>query len=79
MRTIGNRLMAPLFALLLAASLTFGVTTTFAQPREAPPCFNDPPNALGSCSSQEECQRKCDFYGGQPIGDCIDGCCFCAF
>lgn len=79
MRTLGNRLVAPLFGLLLAASLAFGVTTTFAAPSKAPPCLNDPPHALGTCSSQEECQRKCDFYGGLPIGDCTNGCCTCAF
>lgn len=81
MRRIGNRLAAPLFALMLAASLAFGVSTTFAAPASAGACPNDPPNFLGTCTSDADCTQKCRFYGGDPIGDCtsLPGCCLCAF
>jgi hypothetical protein len=75
MNTMANRM----FALLLAASLTFGVTSVFAQ--VGVPCDN-PPTLLGACSSQEECHSRCLGYGGFQ-GDCVtasDGttCCICA-
>jgi hypothetical protein len=81
MRRIGNRLVAPLFALLMVASLAFGVTTTFATPGQALTCPNDPPTWLGTCTSDEHCTNKCRFYGGDPIGDCTSrpGCCVCLF
>ena len=80
MRTSANRLFAPLFALLLAASLTFGVTAVFAQ--VGAPCDYDPPTILGACSSEAECDDDCAQHGGFQ-GDCIvssDGstCCLCA-
>ena len=80
MRTIRNRFIAPLFALLLAVSLTFGVTTVFAQ--VAGPCDYSPPTVLGYCSSEAECDWNCAAHGGWE-GDCVTGpnntkCCLCA-
>jgi hypothetical protein len=81
MRRIGNRVAAPLFALLLAASLVFGVTSAFATPAKAMSCTNDPPTFLGTCTSDSHCRDKCRFYGGDPVGDCtsVPGCCICLF
>ena len=80
MRIIRNRFVAPLFALLLAASLTFGVTAVFAQ--VGGPCDYSPPTVLGACSSEQQCDDRCAAHGGWE-GDCVVGpnnstCCLCA-
>lgn len=81
MRRIGNRLSGKLFGLLLAASLGFGVTSTFASAAPASLCLYDPPNAAGTCTSDADCQRKCNAFGGNPTGDCttLPGCCACVY
>jgi hypothetical protein len=85
MRRIGNRLAAPLFALLLAASLAFGVTTSFAQaerPASRLACENNGDDLLGSCSGFAlPCDFRCQ-QNGYIGGDCIGGiggddCCVC--
>ena len=78
MRRIGNRFITPLFGLLVAASLTFGVTSTRAQARNASECFYSPTHALGYCATQQECQTRCEQEGGR-VGECTSfGCCMCA-
>lgn len=71
----------PLFALLFAASLTFGIRTAFAQPASGGACKNEPPTFLGVCISEEDCDFRCIAEGGFD-GTCMqrpDGaCCICA-
>lgn len=82
MRRTGNRLVRPLFALLFAASLAFGVTSSFAQ-ANSKECLYDPPGFLGACFSNEECTERCIAAGGFA-GECSNPpggprCCFCAY
>lgn len=79
MRRIGNRLVAPLFALLLTVSLAFGVTSALAQVQQNE-CSFDGRNFVGACNSNEHCTDLCIMYnGGYPAtaGDCWSGCCVC--
>jgi hypothetical protein len=75
MRKIGSRIVSPLSALLLAASLAFGASTVFAQPQTQSNCNM----GYGTCTQDSTCQQRCDFYGGYPIGACENGCCVCLF
>jgi hypothetical protein len=80
-RTV-DRITTPLFALLLAASLTFGVSSVFAG-EGSKECTYAPPTFLGACFSNEECTERCIAQGGFA-GECSlmpDGkkCCFCAY
>jgi hypothetical protein len=82
MRKTGSRIVTPLFSLLFAASLTFGVASVFSQ-ADAKECMYDPPTFLGACFSNEECTERCIAQGGYA-GECSqmpDGkkCCFCAY
>lgn len=81
MRRMGNRLATPLFALLLAASLVFGVTSVFAQAAQTADCPFDGVNFVGACYSNEHCTDLCVMYnGGYPVtqGECwTNGCCTC--
>lgn len=82
MRRIASRFTTHLFALLFAASLTFGVSSVFANPPTgAAACKNAPPTFLGACVSPDDCQRRCVLEGGFQ-GDCISNgtelCCICA-
>jgi hypothetical protein len=80
MRRITNRITTPLFALVLATALSFGISTAFARPAAANACFYSPPTALGACSSQAQCQLMCNAYGTNPNSLCTRaGCCVCAF
>lgn len=82
MRRIGNRITTPLFSLLFAASLAFGVTSVFAQADQGEGrCPDDGWSYLaGYCSSPEYCNLKClgRYYSS---GECIAGpegnCCVC--
>jgi hypothetical protein len=84
MRRISNRIATPLFALMFAASLAFGVTSSFAQVARLAPvaaaCPDDGFISAGPCISPEHCDERCrrrGFIGG----DCIVGpegnCCVC--
>jgi hypothetical protein len=82
MRRIGNRLATPLFALLFAASLAFGVTSAFAQADRVAPaaavCPNNNDYLLGNCSPT--CDQRCldHFYtSGACISDQNGDCCVC--
>jgi hypothetical protein len=77
MRMFENRFVARTFGLLLAASLTFGVSSVFSQ-AETNVCRTDPPTYLGTCSSEAECDEKCLAAGGFD-GICTNGCCICAY
>lgn len=86
MRRIGNRVVTPLFSLLFAASLAFGVTTSFAQAERVNPdpfsCPNNYDNLLGDCDGYPEvCNFRCQ-QRGYVAGDCIGSvqgdCCVCA-
>lgn len=62
-----------LLALLTAVSLSFGAATAFA----APGSERDSA-IIGTCTSQQDCQTKCEAYGGYA-GECdIKGRCHCA-
>ncbi|HEX6910908.1 MAG TPA: hypothetical protein VF142_10955 [Longimicrobium sp.] len=62
-----------LFALLTAATLTFGAATAFA----APASERDSA-IIGTCTSQQDCQTKCEAVGGYA-GECdTRGRCHCA-
>jgi hypothetical protein len=79
MRRIASSFTAPLFALLMAASLAFGVTTLFAQPAE--PCeVNYFTGQVGAaCNVTEDCTTPCRMvFPGTAGGACGGGCCFCA-
>lgn len=83
MRTIGNRIAAPLLGLLLAGSLAFGVGSAFAQPAAEPDCPLDV--GLGyigvACQTNAVCQSACAIEYPQGGGGFCnrDGCCECAF
>jgi hypothetical protein len=77
MRRLGNRLTALLSGLALAGSLTFGVTSAFAEANTIP-CRWDPITHLGACSTEQECDNRCIAYGGFD-GECAMGCCHCAY
>lgn len=85
MRRIAHRMAPPLLALLFAASLTFGVTSTFAQARQpqlAPlACPNNNDDLLGDCGDfPEVCAFRCQQRGyvtGDCIGDASGNCCVC--
>jgi hypothetical protein len=85
MRKIGNRLATSLFALLFAASLGFGVTTSFAQAERMAPaaaaCANNNDNLLGNCDGYAlTCEFRCQQRGyvtGDCIGDLSGNCCVC--
>lgn len=82
MRKIGNRLATPLFALLFAASLAFGVGSVFAQPAAASDCPADYPNGrIGlACSVNSDCAQGCQYFypGVSEAWHCARGCCLCA-
>jgi hypothetical protein len=82
MQRISNRMMAPLFALLLAASLAFGVGSALAQPAAAAACpYNPGSGQIGvSCTVRANCTAPCQAaYPGSPGGVCSGGCCVCAY
>ena len=64
-----------LYAAGIIAALMFGASTVRADPQ---PCNNDGWEYLGACSSEAECDAKCNAvhqwtYGGR----CTSGCCIC--
>jgi hypothetical protein len=81
MHRIGNRL----GALLFAASLAFGVTSSFAQAGRVPPTAGACPDdgwsiSAGACTSPEMCDLKCKgrwFEGGDCISGIEGNCCVC--
>lgn len=74
MRKHGTRFAMLAVALFAMGALTFGATEVLAKDAKTA-CWYDPPNMLGECSSQTECQAMCDEYSG--TGDCRSGCCDC--
>lgn len=60
---------------LVPALMTLGAD----QARACVGCPNDGTNFVGSCTSQEECQRKCENanFTRDVIGSCDGGCCSC--
>lgn len=81
MRRMTRRIATPLAALLFAASMTFGVSSVFANPASTTAaCRYDPPSMLGACVDEADCDRRCAAYGGE--GECIytpsGNCCTCA-
>jgi hypothetical protein len=82
MRKIGNQLATPLFALLCAASLAFGVGSVFAQPAAVSACPVDYPNGyVGlACSVNSDCAQECQYVypGVSNAWNCAGGCCLCA-
>jgi hypothetical protein len=61
-----------LLALMTALSLSFGAASAFA-------AANEDPTIIGTCSSQADCQSKCELAGGFA-GECdIKGRCHCAY
>ena len=85
MRRITDRIAPPLLALLIAASLAFGVTSTFAQAGQPLPharaCANNTDDLLGDCGGLPEvCAYRCQQRGsvtGDCIGDASGNCCVC--
>lgn len=75
-----SRMARAVFALLVAAGLTFGGRSALAAP--APPrCpFNPDYGQIGqSCSTNAECEWACtQWWGSWNPGFCgNDGCCIC--
>lgn len=66
--------------LLVAAALALGVKETLAKPVQLT-CPDNGYDLLGSCTSQANCQSKCDaVHGlGNSFGQCHNGCCRCLF
>jgi hypothetical protein len=61
-----------LFALLTAGTLSFGAASAFA-------AASDNPTIIGTCTSQQDCQTKCELAGGFA-GECdTKGRCHCAY
>ena len=81
MRTIAHRFTAPLFALLMAVSLAFGVTSVFAQAASEPCPIDYSSGRTGaSCSVSQDCTKSCRMaFPGSPGGVCSFGCCICAY
>jgi hypothetical protein len=67
-----------LFVLAVLAALAFGGRVALANAS-----MTCPPDAIGTCTSQSQCQDMCDVeYGvGNSEGDCYglpsNGCCRC--
>jgi len=65
-----------LYALAVVAGLGFGATALRAQPRET--CPDDGWQYLGACSSEQDCDDRCNLvHGGSAGGKCLGGCCEC--
>lgn len=65
-------------AAVVGVALAFGTSQAVAGRSRT--CFYDPPNALGTCGGQLDCQDKCNAVGGaDPVaGVCTsEGCCLC--
>lgn len=73
MRRIAGRIRGAAFALGVAAALGFGVSQAVA----AGPNIC-PRTSVGSCSSQDNCLRKCERLGLPPGAGCSNGCCYCS-
>lgn len=72
-----RRATAPLFGLLVALALAFGVRSAAAAPARTD-CPTIPPTALGTCINDSGCTTKCRFRNGPSYsGECVDGCCIC--
>ena len=68
-----------LFGLVITAALVFGATQAFAKPVQLA-CPNDGWNTLGSCTSNANCQDKCNVVhqpNGSSTGRCTAFCCKC--
>lgn len=84
METVLKWLRTSAFGLGIAAALAFGGYQALASPRAPTPCDWNPPD-FGPCSSQAECQDRCDNYYGEDeyLGFCEyseppgDYCCIC--
>jgi hypothetical protein len=76
MKTLGG----VLYALVIVGAMSLGARQAFAERAEAS-CLNDGWNFLGACSSQLDCQNKCDQVHQPPVwGRCsTSGCCSCLF
>lgn len=64
------------FVLAVLAALGFGARVALAQDA----LLTCPPPAIGTCTSQQDCQNQCDAIHGQGNSDgvCqISGCCIC--
>ena len=82
MRRIGKRFAAPLFALVFAASMLFGVSTGLAQPAKVQACANNAGTGeiAVACSVRRDCIEPCGLkYGPSSGAACFDGCCYCSF
>lgn len=81
MQRIARRITTPLFALLLTASLAFGVTSSFAQAERVGECPDDGWSInAGRCTTPEFCDLKCQgrwFEGGDCITGIEGNCCVC--
>lgn len=85
MRRIARRITTPLFALLFAASLAFGVGSSFAQAERAAPAAATCPDDgwsinAGACASQLLCRQKCqgrNYLTGDCLGGIEGNCCVC--
>jgi len=72
-----KRATAPLFGLLVALALGFGVRTATAAPAGTD-CPYNPPTNLGTCFSDLNCNTKCvKNLGSTYSGECVYGCCIC--
>lgn len=68
------------FVLAVLAALTFGARVAFASDA----FMTCPPDSIGTCTSQSQCQNMCDAVyppNGTSFGDCYglptNGCCRC--
>ena len=66
------------FPVAIGVALSFGATQAVGQMSAQRSCPWDPPDHLGECESQGDCQQKCDLYQG-GFGVCESGCCGCLF
>ena len=66
------------FPIAILTALSFGTAQAVSQVSSRD-CPYDPPDHLGECSSQEECDDLCDPYN--PFMAICDwqGCCGCLF
>ena len=67
------------FPVAIGVALSFGATQAVGQMSAQRSCPWDPPNVLGECESETQCNDDCTGYGA-TFGTCDhNNCCGCFF
>ena len=66
------------FPVAIGVALSFGATQAVGQMSALNSCIWDPPDHLGECVSQEQCDDLCVITYGGYMGECDqNNCCGC--